>query len=438
MRERGPVGFALVGGALFALQNRVNGELAVRSGSAVWSAFVSFGSGVVVLCGLLAVVPSLRRAGGRAVAGRLPWWTYTGGLAGGTLVAVSAVAVPRLGVATFTVGVVAGQALGGLAVDRSRLVPGGPQPLSATRLAGAVLAVLAVAVIRLGRGDEQVSGGVVLALLVAAALGGAWGSVQQALNGRVQRATGAPLLAAWVNFAVGTAWLAVVVAVTAAAGQGPDRPWPAAPWLYVGGLLGIVYIANAAWAVRPRGGGRVGLLTRAGPRARRGVRGRGRPGPSGPPGALTYVAVVLTFLAVAVAGSRHEQPAADRAGQRPRQRAGLALHRGDDRGHHQVGGEAEQHDAGHDAEQGEQCAAEGGRPAGPLGQHGLPGAPAVPAADGEGAEDQHDRAAERRHALPEHARDRGRQQAADPGTGPGRPDLVAGAVADPVEDVPEG
>lgn len=173
MRERGPVGFALVGGALFALQNRVNGELGVRSGSAVWSAFVSFGSGLGVLCVLLAVVPSLRRAARRAVADRLPWWTYTGGLAGGTLVAVSAVAVPRVGVATFTVGVVAGQALGGLAVDRSRLVPGGPQPLSANRLAGAALAVLAVAVIRLGHGAEQVSGGVVLALLVAVALGGA-------------------------------------------------------------------------------------------------------------------------------------------------------------------------------------------------------------------------------------------------------------------------
>jgi bacterial/archaeal transporter family-2 protein len=304
VRNRLPVGLALLGGAIFALQNRVNGELGSRAGSAVWSAFVSFGSGLVVLCVLLATVPALRRAVRRAVANRLPWWTYTGGLAGGTLVAVSAVAVPRVGVATFTVGVVAGQSLGGLLVDRYGLGPGGPQPLSVPRVAGAAIAVLAVGVIRLGHGGEEVSGGVLLALLTASALGGAWSAVQQALNGRVQRATGAPLLAAWVNFAVGTVWLTVVLAVTAAAGSGPDRPWPPGLWLYTGGLLGIAFIVNAVVAVRPLGVFRLGLLTVAGQLTGGVVIDLVSPGRAGPPGPLTYLAVVLTFIAVAVAGAQ--------------------------------------------------------------------------------------------------------------------------------------
>lgn len=302
--RRLPLGLALTGGALFALQSRVNGELAARAGSALWAAVVSFGSGLVVLCVLVPAVPPLRRAARRALADRLPWWTYTGGLAGGTLVAISAVAVPRVGVATFTVGVVAGQAAGGLAVDRSRLGPGGPRPLTANRLVGAGLAVLAVGVIRFDHAGATVSGGVLAALLLASALGGAWSSVQQALNGRVQRATGAPLLAAWVNFAAGTAWLVLLLALALPAGAGPDRPWPPGAWLYAGGLLGIAFIANAAWSVRALGVLRLGLLTVAGQLAGGVALDLASPGPAGRPGAATYAAVLLTLVAVAVAGAQ--------------------------------------------------------------------------------------------------------------------------------------
>ena len=160
--DRGAVGLAFTGGAVFALQTRVNGELGDRSGSPFWAALVSFGSGLVLLAVVVAAVPRLRAAAGRAVRDRLPWWTYVGGTAGATLVVVSAIAVPRVGVATFTVGVVAGQAVGGLVVDRLGLGPGGSQPLSGPRIAGAALAVVAVAVIRLEHGGAGVSGGVVL------------------------------------------------------------------------------------------------------------------------------------------------------------------------------------------------------------------------------------------------------------------------------------
>jgi transporter family-2 protein len=294
---------AFVGGAVFGLQTRVNGELAERAGSALWAALVSFGSGLLVLAVVIALVPRLRRAVRVAVTDRLPWWTYLGGLSGGTLVAVSAVAVPRVGVATFTVGVVAGQALGGLAVDRVGLGPGGPQPLSATRIAGAALAVVAVVVLRLGHGGGPVGGGVVLALLVAAAVGGALASAQQALNGRVQRATGEGLLAAAGNFAGGTILLTVAFAVVAGTGHGPDTPWPPALWLYTGGLIGIAYIASSIWTVAILGVLRLGLLLVAGQLAGGVLIDLVSPGRTGPPGAWTYVAVLLTIVAVAVAGA---------------------------------------------------------------------------------------------------------------------------------------
>lgn len=304
LARTGPAGgVAFAGGALFGLQTRVNGELAERAGSPLWAALVSFGSGLVVLLVVVAAVPRLRRAAARATRNRLPWWTYLGGLAGGTVVALSSLAVPRVGVATFTVGIVAGQAVGGLAVDRIGLGPGGSQPLSGWRIAGAAVAIVAVAILRLGHGREAaVSGGVLLGLLVAAAVGGAMASAQQALNGRVQRATGEGLLAATVNFSVGMALLVPAFAIAFGAGHGPGTPWPPALWLYAGGVLGIAYIASSIWTVGTLGVLRLGLLLVAGQLAGGVVIDLVSPGRTGPPGAATYAAVVLTLAAVLLAG----------------------------------------------------------------------------------------------------------------------------------------
>jgi len=147
-----------------------------------------------------------------------------------------------------------------------------------------------------------------LALLVASTLAGAWGAVQQALNGRVQRATGQPLLAALVNFSAGTAALAVVLAVAAPAGAGPDRAWPAAAWLYVGGALGIVYISVAAWAVRPLGVLRLGLLVVAGQLAGGVLIDLVSPARTGGLGVTTVLAVLLTLAGVALAGRPSSRP----------------------------------------------------------------------------------------------------------------------------------
>ena len=301
MNWAAPVAF--VGGAVFGLQTRVNGELADRVGSALWAALISFGSGLVVLLVVVAAVPRLRQAAARAIRDRLPWWTYLGGLVGGAVVALSAVAVPLVGVATFTVGIVAGQAVGGLVVDRVGLGPGGSKPVSAWRIAGAAVAIVAVAILRLGHGREgAVSGGVLLALLLAAAVGGAMASAQQALNGRVQRATGEGLLAATVNFSAGTVLLVPTFAIAAGTGHGPDMPWPPALWLYAGGLLGIAYIASSIWTVGTLGVLRLGLLLVAGQLAGGVVIDLVSPGRTGPPGAATYAAVVLTLVAVLIAG----------------------------------------------------------------------------------------------------------------------------------------
>ncbi|MBP2476283.1 transporter family-2 protein [Crossiella equi] len=250
-------------GTLIAVQSRINGELGQRMHDGTGAAVVSFGSGLLVLFVLVAALPSGRR-GLRAVrvalrSGELRWWQTLGGLCGALLVFSQGYAAASLGVAVFTVAVVAGQAGSSLLVDRAGLGPAGPQPLTATRVVGAVLAVAAVVLAVSDRFGSPAA----LALAVLPALAGLGISWQQAVNGRVKEAAGAAVPAALVNFLTGTAVL-LVAGVVHVAFAGWPAALPAEPVLYLGGVIGVLFIAVAAALVRVTGVLLLGLGSVAG------------------------------------------------------------------------------------------------------------------------------------------------------------------------------
>ena len=252
-----PAAAAVGVGVLTALQAKINGELAVLLGSGVQAAVVSFGSGFVVLCVLVLVVPALRqgllRLPGEVRAGRLAWWACLGGIGGGFFVAVQSFAVPLVGVAVFTVGVVGGQTASSLGVDRAGLGPAGRTPVTGARVLAAVIAVLAVTVAVSDRIGGSLAGGAGLAALLPV-VAGAGIAVQQAINGRVAVATRQPVVAAWVNFVVGTAMLVAVLLIGSLALGNAVAPLPSGPWwVYLGGVIGVAFIAVAAWVVRVLG-----------------------------------------------------------------------------------------------------------------------------------------------------------------------------------------
>lgn len=255
VRRLMPAVVAVAVGAAIAVQSRVNAELATRVGSGLEAAVVSFGSGLLLLCVAIAAVPRLRsgvpRLAAEVAGGRVRWWQLVGGLAGAWFVATQGMAVPLVGVAVFTVGFVAGQTASALLVDRAGLGPAGRRPVTGLRVAAAGLAVVAVAVAV----SDRVGGGAASwwpALLAVSA--GVGNAAQQAVNGRVAVAAREPLVAAGVNFLVGTAALVVAFGLGAVAGWVVVTPLPAGPWwLYAGGAVGVVFIAGAAWVVRPLG-----------------------------------------------------------------------------------------------------------------------------------------------------------------------------------------
>ncbi|MEV4689129.1 DMT family transporter [Microbacterium sp. LWH3-1.2] len=235
-------GAALIG-VLTAVQARINGELGVRIGDGFAAAVISFGSGLVVLVVLSAALPQGRRGFGALVSGlrtrSIPIWMLCGGVAGALSVATQSLAVGIIGVALFTVGVVAGQAVSGLLLDRAGIGPAGIVAVTPARLVGGALAVLAAGV-SLAGGVHAPPVLLVLPFLVGAGI--AW---QSAVNGRLRQRVGTPLTATFVNFIGGTAVLGVAELIHTAI-AGPATSLPSDPWLYLGGVIGVTYIFLAA------------------------------------------------------------------------------------------------------------------------------------------------------------------------------------------------
>jgi transporter family-2 protein len=241
--------FAVACGGLTALQSRINGGLAGAIDDPHTAAVISFGSGLIILFIALALWRPGRRGLGRVVEalrdGRLAWWMVLGGLAGAWFVTTQGLSASVVGVALFTIAIVAGQTIGGVLFDLVGLGPGGRRPLTAPRVIGAVLALAAI----VWAVSAQVARDVpilVMALPLVAGVGSAW---QQAINGRVRSVAQSALTATVVNFAVGTAAL-IVVMVVHAASVGWPTSMPGQWWLYAGGALGCIFIAGQAVLVR--------------------------------------------------------------------------------------------------------------------------------------------------------------------------------------------
>ena len=239
-------------GGLVASQSRINSELSEDIGNGYLTAFISFGSGFVIL----AIIALVHRGTRRGVAtifrsireGSTPWWYAMGGLAGGLFVLSQGLTGALLGVALFTVATVTGQTLSGMLVDRRGIGTMRPKPVTVFRLLGAALAVAAVAF----SVSPQVQGGIapwVLILPLAAGLGLGW---QQAVNGQIREISGSPLTATFFNFIVGAAFLGIVFLVHTLIAGGPIRA-ATNPLLYVGGVIGILFVAGYAIVVRYTG-----------------------------------------------------------------------------------------------------------------------------------------------------------------------------------------
>lgn len=241
--------FAVLIGVVVAIQSRVNGQLSVDLNSGLAAALISFLTGLSVLCilvfgikrertGLFLIFKGIRRK-------QLTWWEVSGGLLGGCFVAVQSITVPQIGVALFTISVVAGQTVSSLFVDKAGLSSSGKQKITVARTLGAIATLVAVfiAVYPALTNSEFRFLPLSLALIV-----GVFASIQQGLNGRVNAVAKRPLATAWLNFATGTVIVLIALSINLASGA-EITPLPNNFWVYTGGSLGLIFVAVSAYII---------------------------------------------------------------------------------------------------------------------------------------------------------------------------------------------
>lgn len=241
---------SVLAGVLVATQSRVNGEFGLALGDGAVAAFLSFASGMVILSVLVWSIPRHRSAVSVLVrglrGGSIPWWSATGGLSGAFFVLSQGLVGGLIGVALFSVAVVAGQAFGAMTIDTRGWVGVTKVPLTRWRVGGSLFVLVGV-VIAAHVWDQESRVSLAFVLPLIAGFGAGW---QQAVNGRLRGHSGSALAATFINFAVGTSVLALVAAVAVLTNGWPG-PLPTAWWLYAGGAVGVTFIAiQAAMVVR--------------------------------------------------------------------------------------------------------------------------------------------------------------------------------------------
>lgn len=242
-------------GVLIAAQSRINGALSEQMGDSLEAAIVSFSSGLLFVS-LIALSRKDVRDGFKEIfiavkQTNLPPLTLAAGALGASFVAMQTYVVPIAGVALFTVASLAGQTGISLWVDKLGLSGGAKSLITKRRVIAALITVIAVVVSawdRFSMSDFSITA-IGLALFA-----GSWVGVQRALNGRINSFSKKSFATSLLNFITGTSFLLFLLLLRSVFTDQSINNFTSGPWwMFLGGTVGVVYIALSAHIVQHLG-----------------------------------------------------------------------------------------------------------------------------------------------------------------------------------------
>jgi len=244
---------ASVVGALTAIQSRLNGQLSTDIHNGIAAALISFGTGWVVII-VICLINKPDQVGMSNIwqglkSKRLKYWELIGGMGGGFFVAIQSSVVPTIGVAIFTICTVGGQTLSSMVVDYFGISPSGKHKVTIVRALTAAVTLFSVtiAVFPELRNSTFKATPVIFAVIVGIVI-----AFQQALNGRLNVISARPISTTFINFLMGSFVLSIALGINIARG-GSIGPLPGNLVLYLGGPIGVIFIAVSAYVVKHLG-----------------------------------------------------------------------------------------------------------------------------------------------------------------------------------------
>ena len=136
---------AFIAGIGLSAQVGMNRTLGGRMNSPILATLTSFAIGTTAL--LVYVLVTRPPLPARASLGGGPWWIWCGGLVGAAYLTAAAALSGRLGAATWFGLIVTGQIFGSLVMDHYGIVGFPKRPITPTKILGAVLLLVGVALV---------------------------------------------------------------------------------------------------------------------------------------------------------------------------------------------------------------------------------------------------------------------------------------------------
>jgi len=221
-------------------------------GDSLEAAFVSFSSGLVFVS-LIALFRKDVRLGFKEIlsavsAKKIAKWRLGAGVLGASFVAMQTHVVPIAGVALFTVASLAGQTAVSLWVDHVGLIGSGKTLITKRRVIAAIITVIAVVVSAWDRFSQSDFS---IAAIFLAIVAGGWVGVQRALNGQINSYAKKSFATSLLNFSTGTSFLFLLLVLRSIFTDHSIMNFSSGPWwMFIGGSIGVVYIAFSALAVQ--------------------------------------------------------------------------------------------------------------------------------------------------------------------------------------------
>lgn len=242
----------ILAGLLSPMQSAVNGRLGEYVQDGHLAALISFGSGLVLMLVVIFARRSTRASylslPRHLARGTVPWPNFFAGMCGVVIVLSQGVSVGALGVATFQTSLISGMVISGVLCDRLGIGVEFKQALSAFRIVGAALAVLATVLV-VSPNFEAPS---VIAFAILPFAGGLLAGWQPAGNSTIGKLADSMLVSITWNFTIGFSALLLAFLIRLGLGQA-QFVLPPTWWMYLGGPLGLASIGLMALLVRKLG-----------------------------------------------------------------------------------------------------------------------------------------------------------------------------------------
>ncbi|WGH83591.1 DMT family transporter [Auritidibacter ignavus] len=272
----------LLVGCIMPAQAAINARLRVAVQSPWVMSTISFGVGTAGLAILALIADGGIGFDLVGVATQHPWWIWLGGAFGMVGMTSIVLLIPHLGAMLTTVSLLVGQILTAALVDHFQLFNAPHHRLTPLRVVGMVLVLVgAIATVYLGNraslrlqrnlqrmaDDDPMAGqSTRQVLLLLAGLGiGLLYAFQAAVNGTLGEVLGSPVKSALISFTVGFVGLLILLIILRPRLQltdptGKGNPW----WIWIGGLIGAIYIYTTAALVPLLGAGATMILLQTG------------------------------------------------------------------------------------------------------------------------------------------------------------------------------